>query len=55
MYPRGSKHDHDFFCEEEKQESTQIKGSAPEGATISNQAPEGEVSTKVVIKLSEKM
>ena len=50
----GSQPDHGFLSEEEKKESIQIEGSAQEGAIISNQAPEGEISTMVVVKWSEK-
>ena len=41
--------------EEDKQESIQTEDSAPEGARISNQAPEGETSTMVVVKWSDKV
>ena len=53
MSPRGSQSVHSFFSEEEKQQSIQTKDSAPEGAIISNQAPEGETSTIVVVKWSD--
>ena len=53
LYPRGSQHDRIFFSEEEKQEYKQIEDSSPEGATTSNQDPEGEISTMVVIKWSD--
>ena len=53
LYPRESQTDHGFFSEEEKQESIQIEGSAPEGAIISNQTPEGKISTMVVVKWSD--
>ena len=36
LSPIGSQTDHGFFSEEEKQESTQIEGLAPEGTTIIN-------------------
>ena len=52
MSPRGSQSVHGFFSEEEKQESTQIEYSAPEGSRISNQALEGAIFTMVVIKWS---
>ena len=52
MSPRGSQSVHGFFSEEEKQESIQTEDSAPEGARISNQAPEGSIFTMVVIKWS---
>ena len=42
-----------FFSEEEKQESTQIEGLAPEGEKTSNQAPEGAISTMLVIIWSD--
>ena len=51
--PRGSQLDCGFFSEEENQESKQIEDSAPYGAMITNQAPEGEISTMVVIKWSD--
>ena len=41
LSPRGSQSVHSFFSEEEKQESIQTEDSAPEGARISNQDPEG--------------
>ena len=50
LYPRGSRSVHGFFSEEERQDSTQMEDLAPEGAIISNQAPEGETSTMVVVK-----
>ena len=53
MSPRGSQPDCGFFSEEENQESKQIEDLAPEGAITSNQAPEGEISTMVVIKWSD--
>ena len=53
MSPRGSQSVHGFFSEEEKQESIQIEDSAPEGARISNQPPEGAIFTVVVIKRSD--
>ena len=46
---------HGFFFEEEKQEYIQIEDSAPEGVIISNQAPEEETSTMVVVKWSDKV
>ena len=51
-YPRGSQPDRGFFSEEEKQESKKIEYLAPKGEIISNQAPEGEISTMDVIKWS---
>ena len=53
--PRGSQSVHGFFSEEEKQESIRIEDLAPEGAIISNQAPEGETSTMVVVKWSDRL
>ena len=55
MSPRGSRPDHGFFSEEEEKESTQIEGTAPEGATIRNQYPEREISTILVVKWSDKV
>ena len=55
LSPRGSQSVHGFFSEEEKQQSTQTENSAPEGAIISNQAPERETSTMVVVKWSDKV
>ena len=53
LSPRGSQSVHGFFSEQEKQQSIQTEDSAPEGAIIINQAPEGETSTMVVIKWSD--
>ena len=53
MSPRGIQPDCGFFSEEEKQESIQIEDSAPEGAIIINQAPEGGTSTMVVVNFSD--
>ena len=44
-----------FFSEENKQESIRIEDSAPEGAIISKQAPEGERYTMVIFKWSDKV
>ena len=55
LSPRGSQSVHGFFCEEEKQQFIQTEDSAPEGERISNQAPEGETSTMVVVKWSDKV
>ena len=41
--------------EEQNKESIQIEDSAPDGAIISNQAPEGEKSTMIVVKCSYKV
>ena len=54
MSPRRIQPDRGFFSEEE-QESIHIEGSAPEGAMISNQYPEGEISTMVVVKCPDKL
>ena len=53
LSPRGSQSVHGFFSEEEKQESIQTENSDPEGARISNQAPEGAIFTMVIIKWSD--
>ena len=50
LSPGGIQSVHGFFSEEEKQESTWMEYSAPEGAIISNQDPEGETSTMVINK-----
>ena len=55
MYPRGSQSVHGFFSEEEKQESIRTEDLAPEEARMSNQAPEGETYTIVVVKWSDKV
>ena len=55
LSPRGSQSVHGFFSEQYKQESIQTEDSAPEGAIISNQYPEGETYTMVVVKLSDKV
>ena len=55
LSPRGSQYDHGFFSEDENQESIRMEDSAPEGAIISNQAPEGGTYTMEVIKWSEKV
>ena len=55
LSPRGSKSIHGFFYEEEKQESIRIEYSSPEVVIIINQAPEGEASTAVVVKWSDKV
>ena len=55
LSPRVSQSVHGFFSEEEKKESIRIEDLAPEGARISNQAPEGETSTMVVVKWSDKI
>ena len=53
LSPIGSQSIHGFFSEEEKQESIQTEDSVPEGARISNQAPDGAISIMVVIKWSD--
>ena len=53
LSPRGSQYVHAFFYEEEKQVSIWIEDSAPEGARIINQAPDGAISIMVVIKWSD--
>ena len=55
LSPRGSQSVHGFFCEEKKQEYIRIEDLAPEGASIRNQAPEGETSTVVIVKWSDKV
>ena len=50
LSPRGSQSVHGFFSQEEKKESIYMEDLAPEGAIISDQAPEGETSTMVVVK-----
>ena len=55
MSPRGGQYVNGFFPEEEKQESIQIENSAPEGERISNQYPERETTTMVVVKWSVKV
>ena len=52
LSPIGSQSVHGFFSEEEKQEPIQMEDSAPEGARMSNQVPEEETSTMVVVKWS---
>ena len=50
LSPRGSQSVHGFFSKEENQEYIQTEYLAPEGSIISNQAPEGETYTMVVVK-----
>ena len=52
---RGIQSVHGFFSEEENQESIQTEDSAQEGAIMINQDPEGEKSTMVVVKWSDKV
>ena len=40
LSPRGSQSVHDLFSEEEKQESIKMEDLDPEGAIMSNQAPD---------------
>ena len=51
LFPRGSQPNCDVLSVEEKQDSTWIEGLTPEGETISNQDPEGEISAKIMIVL----
>ena len=53
MSPRGGQPDNGLFSEEEKKEYTQIEGLYPERETIRNKAPEGKISTMVVVKWSD--
>ena len=53
MSPIGIQHNIGFFSEEEKQESTHIEASDPEGLKISNKSPEGKISIMVVVKCSD--
>ena len=55
LSPRGSQTYNGFLSEEDKQESIHIEGLVSEGAIISNQAPEGEISNMVVVKWSDKV
>ena len=55
LSPRGSQSVNGFFSGEEKQESIRTEDSAPEGSIISNQSPEGETSTMLVVKWSDKV
>ena len=55
LSPRGSQSVHGLFSEEENQESIHTEDLAPEGARTSNQAPEGETYTMVVVKWSDKV
>ena len=55
LSPRGNQTYQGLLPEEEKQESIRIEGLDPEGEIISNQAPEGEISTTVVVKWSDKV
>ena len=55
LYPRGIKLHHGFFSKEDTQESIRIEYLDPYGAIISNQAPEGKISTMSVFKWSYKV
>ena len=55
FYPRGSQSVHRLFSEEDNQESIHMEDSASEGAIMSNQDPEGEIYTMVVVKWSDKV
>ena len=55
LSPRGIQSVHGFFSEEDKQESIRMEDLAPEGARMSNHAPEGETSTMLVVKWSDKV
>ena len=55
LSPIGSQSVHSLFSEENKKESIHIDDSAPEGAIISNQDPEGETYIMVVVKWSDKV
>ena len=52
---RGSQSVNNFLSKEEKQESIPMEDLYPDGAIISNQAPEVEKYTMVIIKWSEKV
>ena len=52
---RGSQSVQGFISEEQEQDSIKIEYQASEGAIISNQDPEGETSTMVVVKWSDKV
>ena len=55
LSPRGCQSVHSFFSEEEKQKSIRMEYLAPEGEIMSNKAPEGETSTMVLVKWSDKV
>ena len=55
LSPRGSQSVHCLFSEEYKQESIQMEDLSPEGARMSNQAPNEETYTMVVVKQSDKV
>ena len=52
LSPIGIQAECGLFSEKQKQESTHIEGASQEGAKISNQDPEGAMSTMVVLKCS---
>ena len=52
LSPRGIQPGRGFFSEDDKQESIKFECSAPEVEIITNQDPEGEISTMVVVKWS---
>ena len=49
LYPKGSQSFHGFFSKEEKHESIRIEDSSPEGKIITNQDPQGEITTMLVV------
>ena len=53
LYSIGSQSVHGFFSEEDNQESTRIEDSAPYGAILINQDPEGVRYTMLVVKWSD--
>ena len=55
LSPSGSKSVHGDYSEDERHESIRMEDLAPEVARIINQAPEGETSTMVVFKWSDKV
>ena len=55
LSPRGSQSSRGLFSEEDKQESLQIEYLDSKGQIILKQDPEGEMSTMVVVKCSDKV
>ena len=53
LYPRWIQPDRGFFSEEQNQDYIWIEDSYPKGEIIINQAPEGAISTMVVLKWSD--
>ena len=53
LSPIGIQPECGLFSEKQTQQSTQIEGASQEGAKISNQDPEGAMSTMVVLKCSD--